>query len=219
MAGQLCRLMQAVDLSSKVVGLSSSTPINSILSPLNTMRSVLTCFASDDQTRSVHHQYPYKAYNGKWSLRCTKAKRKNHVTPFTGVYRHKNAPVQEWWDWDGFGPYKYRHHHYANNITLRDVQRRRIFTKFQYQRARLMDLRRNDVLPPEVQQIARNDVEKMPLDSSIARPNKRCVVTGRARGNYHEFRVSRFIWRNEADHNRVSGAQRAFWMYNTIIKP
>jgi hypothetical protein len=25
--------------------------------------------------------------------------------------------MQEWWDWDGFGPYKYWHHHYPNNIT------------------------------------------------------------------------------------------------------
>ena len=45
--------------------------------------------------------------------------------------------VQEWWDWDGLGPYKYRHHHYPNNITLRDVQRRRIFKKLHGERSRL----------------------------------------------------------------------------------
>ena len=31
----------------------------------------------------------------------------------------------------------------------------------------------------------------LPYDSSEHRPNFRCVVTGRARGNYPEFRVSR----------------------------
>merc|ERR1711872_434036 len=149
-----------------------------------------------------------------------KKNRKNaQPMPFSGIFRHQGKPVQEWWDWDGFGPYKYRHHHYPNNITLRDVQRRRIFKKFQFQRSKLMDLRRNDILPEEIQKVARQEVENMPLDSSVARPNERCVVTGRARGNYPEFRVSRFIWRNEADHNRVSGAQRAFWLYNTKIDP
>jgi hypothetical protein len=45
--------------------------------------------------------------------------------------------MQEWWDWDGFGPYKYRHHHYPNNITLRDVQRRRIFKRLHGERERI----------------------------------------------------------------------------------
>jgi hypothetical protein len=45
--------------------------------------------------------------------------------------------VQEWWDWDGLGPYKYRHHHYPNNITLRDVQRRRIFKRLHGERTRI----------------------------------------------------------------------------------
>ncbi len=26
--------------------------------------------------------------------------------------------MQEWWDWDVFGPYKYRNHHYPNNIPI-----------------------------------------------------------------------------------------------------
>ena len=63
----------------------------------------------------------------------------------------------------------------------------------------------------------------------------RCVVTGRSRGVYRDFRVSRFIFRfeesslwisfnfffcrQEADYNRVSGVQRAHWTHNTKIDP
>ena len=79
---------------------------------------------------------------------------------------------------------------------------------------------RSDLLPRELREKAwREKHFDLPLDSSHIRPNFRCVVTGRARGNYPEFRVSRFIFRAEADYNKVSGVQRAFWMYNTHIDP
>merc|ERR1711935_349425 len=140
--------------------------------------------------------------------------------PRTGTNPHSGKKFQEWWDWDGYGPYKYRHHHYPNNITLRDVQRRRIFKKFNGEREKLNAIIRNDLLPKELQENALHEKNhNLPLDSSKNRPNFRCAVTGRARGNYFDFRVSRFIFRHEADHNRVSGVQRAFWLHNTIIKP
>ena len=44
-------------------------------------------------------------------------------------------------------------------------------------------------------------------------------MTGRARGVFHQYRVSRFIYRAEADYNRLSGVQRAQWLINTKIDP
>ncbi len=34
------------------------------------------------------------------------------------VVSNLNLVVQEWWTLDGFGPYKYRHHHCPNNIPI-----------------------------------------------------------------------------------------------------
>jgi len=144
---------------------------------------------------------------------------KQDRNPYRGQLRFNGKAVQEWWDWDGLGPYKYRHHYYPNNITQRDVQKRRIFKKRHYERSKLQDVVYNDVLPKEIRDKAFQRILEMPFDSSIIRLVDRCCVTGRARGNLKEYRVSRFIFRNEADHNRVSGCQRAFWDYNTHLKP
>jgi len=137
-----------------------------------------------------------------------------------GVVMHAGKPLQEWWDWDGFGPYKYRHHHYPRNITLRDVQRRRIFKQHHRERELTRSIYLNDLLPKELQEKAREKVVwEIPLDADKIRPNFRCVVTGRSKGVYRDFRVSRFIFRQEADYNRVSGVQRAHWTHNTKIQP
>ena len=147
--------------------------------------------------------------------------RKPHPVPEkVGINPYKHKSPQEWWDWDGFGPYKYRHHHYPNNITCRDVQRRRIFKQTHEERRMLNSVMRSEILPRELREKAwREKHFNLPLDSSHRRPVFRCAVTGRARGNYPEFRVSRFIFRAEADYNKVSGVQRAFWLYNTHINP
>ena len=151
---------------------------------------------------------------------CRKYRKPHPVPEKVGINRFKHKAFQEWWDWDGFGPYKYRHHHYPNNITCRDVQRRRIFKRHHEERNNLNHIVRSDILPRELREKAWKEKHwDLPLDSSEHRPNFRCVVTGRARGNYPEFRVSRFIFRAEADYNKVSGVQRAYWLHNTHIDP
>ena len=128
---------------------------------------------------------------------CKKYKRPHPVPEKVGVNPYKGQALQEWWDWDGKGPYKYRHHHYPNNITLRDVQRRRIFKRHHAERERLNSIIQSDLLPKELRDSAfREKHFELPIDSSAMRPRFRCVVTGRARGNYDEFRVSRFIFRS-----------------------
>jgi len=47
----------------------------------------------------------------------------------------------------------------------------------------------------------------------------RCTVSGRHRGIFHQFRMSRMVWRMEADYNKVCGAERAKWMYGMHLKP
>ena len=132
----------------------------------------------------------------------------------------QDKPIQDWWDYDGFGKYKSRYHEYPTNMMLRDVQRRRIFKQFHEERNRLNCVFRNDILPKELQELAREQVcQKLPRDSAITRPNRRCAVTGRGRGIFHQFRVSRFVFRENADYNKLSGVQRAHWMYSTHLDP
>ena len=59
----------------------------------------------------------------------------------------QDKPIQEWSDWDGFGPYKYGHHRFANNRMNKDFQRRRIFRRFAEERVRVNAIRKADILP------------------------------------------------------------------------
>ena len=55
----------------------------------------------------------------------------------------------------------------------------------------------NDILPKELRDFAYNQVFDMPRAAQVTRLTRRCAVTGRLRGNFHQFRVSRFIFRQE----------------------
>lgn len=127
--------------------------------------------------------------------------------------------MQEWADWDGIGRYKSRRHGYPHNMMLRDVQKRRMFEKFHEERVKINTIWKNDILPKEIRSLAYQQVKSVPRDSTVLRINRRCTVTGRARGIFHQFRVSRFIFRQEADYNKISGARRANWLTNYQIKP
>lgn len=153
------------------------------------------------------------------SIRCrTKVPRRKKKDQFPPDL-FKGKPIQEWWDWDGFGPYKARSHKYPTNWTLRDVQRRRILQQHAEERNRITSIFRNDILPQELKEAARAQIQKVPRDSAITRVNRRCSITGRGRGIFHQFRVSRMVFRPEADYNRISGVQRAHWIKSINIDP
>ena len=61
----------------------------------------------------------------------------------------------------------------------------------------LFFLFQNDILPKELRDFAYNQVFDMPRAAQVTRLTRRCAVTGRLRGNFHQFRVSRFIFRQE----------------------
>ncbi len=132
---------------------------------------------------------------------------------------YQDKPIQKWEEYDGFGRYQYRHHKFPNNKTLNDLQKRRVFAAHAEQRLRINAVRKADVLPREIRRLADQEVLQVPRDSAITRLNRRCTLSGRARGIFHQFRVSRIVWRQHADYNKLSGVQRAQWLYGIHIKP
>lgn len=78
-------------------------------------------------------------------------------------------------------------------------------------RLRVVSLKRNDILPIEVREIAQEEISAFPRDSTPLRLNNRCVVTSRPRGVVHRWRLSRIIFRHLADYNKLAGVQRAMW--------
>ncbi|MFP3038572.1 MAG: 30S ribosomal protein S14 [Candidatus Hodgkinia cicadicola] len=56
-----------------------------------------------------------------------------------------------------------------------------------------------------------NQLSMLPRHASAVRLRNRCFVTGRPRGYYRMFGVSRIVLRQMANAGRVPGANRSSW--------
>ncbi|KPJ17778.1 28S ribosomal protein S14, mitochondrial [Papilio machaon] len=100
---------------------------------------------------------------------------------------------------------------WANWLMIRDVKRRRMSAENFLERTRINAMRRNDVLPVEIRELADKDINKFEMNAIPLRINNRCVITSRPRGIVPEWCMSRIVWRHLADYNKLSGVQRAMW--------
>lgn len=94
---------------------------------------------------------------------------------------------------------------------LRDVKRRHYYAKYWQCRSNLQNIRRNRSLPNIVREIATEERQITPRSSSVFQVTNRCALTGRARGKFRRYRLSRLVWRDMADHGLLSGFIRAKW--------
>ncbi|KAG5847687.1 28S ribosomal protein S14, mitochondrial [Anguilla anguilla] len=101
--------------------------------------------------------------------------------------------------------------YYVDWRMLRDVKRRQMAFEYADERLRINALRKNTVLPKELQEVADKEIAALPRDSCPVRIRNRCVMTSRPRGVKRRWRLSRIVFRHLADHNQMSGIQRAMW--------
>nr|XP_027319267.2 28S ribosomal protein S14, mitochondrial [Anas platyrhynchos] len=94
---------------------------------------------------------------------------------------------------------------------LRDVKRRRLAYEYADERLRINAIRKNTILPKELQEVADKEIAALPRDSCPVRIRNRCVLTSRPRGVKRRWRLSRIVFRHFADHAQMSGIQRAMW--------
>ncbi|XP_059610544.1 small ribosomal subunit protein uS14m [Phlebotomus argentipes] len=100
---------------------------------------------------------------------------------------------------------------YTDNRMRKDVKRRQIVAQYAVDRLRVNSLRKNDILPIELREIADKEINAFPVDSCLVRVKERCCITSRPRGTVYRWRMSRIMWRLQADYNKLSGVQRAMW--------
>ncbi|XP_005721362.1 small ribosomal subunit protein uS14m [Pundamilia nyererei] len=101
--------------------------------------------------------------------------------------------------------------YYVDWRMLRDVKRRQMAFDYADERLRINALRKNTILPKELQEIADKEISALPRDSCPVRIRNRCVMTSRPRGVKRRWRLSRIVFRHLADHNQMSGILRARW--------
>ena len=54
-------------------------------------------------------------------------------------------------------------------------------------------------------------LSKLPRNSAPCRVRNRCIITGRARGNYRKFKLSRIAFRELANNGKLPGITKSSW--------
>ncbi|KAJ6314059.1 hypothetical protein OIU78_017672 [Salix suchowensis] len=80
------------------------------------------------------------------------------------------------------------------NRNIRDNHRRLLAEKFELKRNFFKALVRDPTLPQEMRELHAYKLAKLPRNSSFTRVRNRCVFTGRPRGVYQLFRMSRLVF-------------------------
>jgi small subunit ribosomal protein S14 len=78
-------------------------------------------------------------------------------------------------------------------------------------RARLKAVAEDRSLPPEERFAARLKLSQLPRNSAAVRIRNRCELTGRPRGYYRKFRLSRIALRQLASSGQIPGMVKSSW--------
>jgi small subunit ribosomal protein S14 len=78
-------------------------------------------------------------------------------------------------------------------------------------RARLRAMARDRSLPPEERFQAYLKLAEMPRNGAAVRVRNRCQLTGRPRGFYRKFRLSRIAVRELASVGQIPGMVKSSW--------
>jgi small subunit ribosomal protein S14 len=78
-------------------------------------------------------------------------------------------------------------------------------------RARLKEIADDRSLPPEERFAARLKLAELPRNSSSTRIRNRCELTGRPRGYYRKFKLSRIALRELASAGQIPGMVKSSW--------
>jgi len=94
---------------------------------------------------------------------------------------------------------------------VKEKQRERLVALKREKRQALKKQASNIHLGEEERAAARLALNKMPRNSSPVRLHNRCQLTGRARGYYRKFKMSRLCFREMASHGLIPGITKSSW--------
>ena len=97
------------------------------------------------------------------------------------------------------------------NMVEREKRRARIAKKYAAKRAQLKELIRSPRTSADDRAAAQVKLQSMPRDASPSRQRKRCAITGRSRGVYRKFGLSRVKIREVANRGEIPGLAKASW--------
>jgi small subunit ribosomal protein S14 len=89
--------------------------------------------------------------------------------------------------------------------------RKALSSRYWQYRQELREKAINMNLSDEEKAVARKKLQALPRDTSPCRVRNRCEITGRPRGNYKKFGLSRIAFRELALDGKLPGVTKASW--------
>lgn len=97
------------------------------------------------------------------------------------------------------------------SVIERNKKRIRLAKRYAAKRAALRAMVRDPYLSPEDRFSARLKLAALPRNSAPVRQRLRCALTGRPRGNYRKFGMSRVALRELASAGQIPGMLKSSW--------
>ena len=88
---------------------------------------------------------------------------------------------------------------------------RKLVKKFANRWAKLKEIANDESRPVDERFAARLKMATLPRNSHPTRVRNRCALTGRARGNYRKFGISRLMFRELASQGMIPGVTKSSW--------
>lgn len=97
------------------------------------------------------------------------------------------------------------------SMIAREKQREKLIRRYRVRRAELRDRVSDQTLPEEERWEAMMQLQRLPRDSSPSRYRNRCSMTGRPRGYYRRFGLSRNVLREVIMRGEAPGVVKSSW--------
>lgn len=93
----------------------------------------------------------------------------------------------------------------------KNERRKQTVTRFAQKRQALKAILASESVSEEERELAARKLQAMPRDASATRVTLRCGVSGRAKGNYRKFQLSRIALRELAHRGLLPGVTKSSW--------
>ena len=94
---------------------------------------------------------------------------------------------------------------------VKNIQRQKLVDRFASKRAGLLAIVKSPKTSFAEKRLAYQKLEKMPRDANPIRLRNRCNLTGRPRGVYRRFGLSRISLREMVNNGLIPGVSKASW--------
>ena len=94
---------------------------------------------------------------------------------------------------------------------VKNNQRKELVERYSDKRSKLLSIIKDPKTSYVDKRIAYQKIEKMPRDANPIRFRNRCNLTGRSRGVYRRFGLSRISLREMVNNGLIPGVSKASW--------